>query len=232
MKKKAFLFGYGRDGRTLAQSLKAELIHTKIIEFSEENYHRAIEDGYDDTLYADVSKDEEFEHLDISEDDYVICVMDDEHLNVFLTLTLHAFFPRATIIAISDSIHASQKLKMAGASRVIDLYEVSANRIHNILKKPVATKLLDDFISRNDGITLREMKIPHNSFLDGMIVDEVDFQAFGVLLVGMIDLELGQKFIFVTSGTRHKLDSGDTLVCIGEKEDLKKFEAYMHRSEA
>jgi len=232
MKKKAFLFGYGGDGRTLAQSLKAEKMHSQVIESSEENYNRAIEDGYTNTLLVDVTKDEDFEHLDISEDDYIICVMDDEHLNVFLTLTLHAFFPKVTIIAISDSIHASQKLKMAGASRVIDLYQVSANRIHNILKKPVATKLLDDFLSRDDGITLREMIIPDKSFLDAKMVDDVDFQGFGVLLVGMIDVELGQKFIFVTYGTSHKLDSGDTLVCIGEKKDLEKFEAHMYRSEA
>jgi len=231
VKKNAFLFGYGSEGRALAEGLKGEDLHLHVIESSEENYLKAKEDGYMDVMLVDVARDEDFERLDVAEDDYIICVMKDEHLNVFLTLSLHALFPRTTIVAISDSIHTSQKLKMAGATKVIDLYQVSANRIHNILGKPVATKLLDGFISRDDGISLQEMEIPENSYLDGMIVDDVDFQAFGVLLVGMIDAELSHKFIFITTGVNHKLDSGDTLVCIGEKKDLIKFERHIARSE-
>lgn len=230
MKKNAFLFGYGSEGRALAEGLKGEELHFHVIESSEENYVKAKEDGYLDVMLVDITRDEDFERLDISEDDYIICVMDDEHLNVFLTLSLHALFPHTTIVAVSDSIHTSQKLRMAGATKVIDLYQVSANRIHNILRKPVATKLLDGFISRDDGISLQEIVIPEESYLDGMIVDDVDFQAFGVLLVGMIDEELSHKFIFITTGVNHKLDSGDTIVCIGEKKDLKKFEDYINRN--
>jgi len=230
MKKNAFIFGYGKKGRAIAHGLKDEDLRLYVIESLEANYQQAKEDGYLDLLLIDMTKDEDLERLDVMEDDYIICVMDDEHLNVFLTLSLHALYPTTTILGISDSIHVSQKLKMAGATKVIDMYQMSANRVHNILTKPIATKLLEEFIIRDDGISLQEIRIPENSYLNGMSVDEVDFQAFGVIMIGMIDVELSHKFIFITTGVNHKLDSGDILVCIGEKKDLKKFERYIARS--
>ena len=82
---------------------------------------------------------------------------------------------------------------MAGANKVIDLYEVSANKIHNILNRPIVTKLLEEFVIHKNGIGFKEMIIPHDSFLVGMMTDTIDFSPFGVLLVGMIDEELGRS---------------------------------------
>ncbi len=229
MKKSAFVFGYGGRGSSFAKGLKKDDFHLFIIENSKDEYQRAKEDGYKDVIYMDITKDEELESLSITGKSYIVCVMEDEHLNVFLTLSLRALFPEATIVAISDSIHVTQKLKMAGATKVIDLYQVSANRIHNILRKPIATKLLDNFVSDGYAISFREMLIPPNSYLDGMMVDDVNFSSHGVLLIGMIDIELSHKFIFITSGIDHKLDSGDTIVCIGYNDDLDVFEEKMKK---
>jgi voltage-gated potassium channel len=113
---------------------------------------------------------------------------------------------------------------MAGANKVIDMYEVSANKIHNILNRPVATQLLEEFVVHKKGIGFKEFVIPSKSFLHGLMTDDIDLSRYGVLLVGMIDEELGNDFIFVTAGVNHKLDSGDTIVCIAEQENLKNFE--------
>jgi len=229
MKKNAFIFGYGQRGNSFSKGLKKDDFHLYIVDSDKKLCQEAKDDGYVDVLYIDVTKDEALEELAIDDDSYIICVMEDEHLNVFLTLSLRALFPHATIVAISDSIHVTQKLKMAGASKVIDLYQVSANRIHNILRKPIATKLLDSFVSDSYAISFREMLIPENSYLDGMMADSVNFSTQGVLLIGMIDVELSHKFIFITSGIDHKLDSGDTIVCIGHDHDLDSFEERMKK---
>lgn len=231
MSPQIFLFGYGKVGRTIAQSLREESFRMHILESAPAPVVQAKEDGFVDVMQIDMTKDEELEKLDVKTQDYMVCVMDDTHLNVFLILSLRSLFPDTTILAISDSIHTTHKLKMAGADKVIDLYYVSAQRIHSILKKPVATKLLDGFISQGGGISFKEMTIPENSSLNGKMVDEIDFRAHKVLLVGLIDMELSHKFIFVTSGINHKLDSGDVIVCIGEKSDLESFEDSISRNE-
>jgi voltage-gated potassium channel len=113
---------------------------------------------------------------------------------------------------------------MAGADQVIDLYAVSANRIHNILTKPIATRFLEGFLDANHEYSFREIRIPEGSFLHGRTLGEVDFRRYGVIFIGMIDVELGNSFIFVTTGLEHKLDAGDIIVCIGHDEDLDRFE--------
>ncbi|HFS85065.1 MAG TPA: TrkA family potassium uptake protein, partial [Epsilonproteobacteria bacterium] len=198
-----------------------------ILVSGEAEVRQAQEDGFINVLQIDFTKDEVLEALSISSEDTILCMMDDTHLNVFLILSLRALFPDTIIIAVSDSIHTTQKLKMAGASKVIDLYNVSASRIHSILKKPVATKLLDGFISKDKGISFKEMTIPSGSYLDHKLVDDIDFHKHKILLVGMIDVELSHKFIFVTSGINHKLDAGDIIVCIGDKVDLDRFEMFL-----
>jgi voltage-gated potassium channel len=121
---------------------------------------------------------------------------------------------------------------MAGANKVIDLYEVSANKIHNILNRPIATQLLEEFVVHKNGIGFKELLIPSNSFLNGLMTDDIDLSTYGVLLVGLIDEERGHHFEFITAGINHKLDSGDTLVCIGKEEKLQAFEQHIKKKEA
>jgi len=231
MTKRAFVFGYASQGSSLVEGLKSNQFQIHIIETDEKLCKRAKVDGYDDVILMDVTNDNELATLDINPDDHIVCVMKDEHLNVFLTLSLRSLYPKTNIVAISDSIYTTQKLKMAGASKVIDIYKISANRIHNILNKPVATKLLDSFLSHEGSVSYREIHIPTDSSMDGDRISEIDFPSYGILLVGIIDIELGHNFIFATtSDIDHKLDSDDVLVCIGHNSDLDKFEQILKKN--
>jgi voltage-gated potassium channel len=224
--RKALMFGYSNTTKFLAENLTKELHYLVIIVDDDESYQAAKKAGYRVKL-LDITDDDVLEELDVAENDYLICVMKDHYINVFLTLSLHSLFPKTTIIALSDSYHATQKLKMAGATRIIDLYQVSANRIHNILTKPVATKLIERLFSPEEDFSFKEMLIPKNSILDGVMADDFDFSKYGIILVGMIDKRLSNQFIFITSGLENRFDVGDTLVCIGYNSDLEKFEKFI-----
>jgi len=223
----AFMFGYSQKRLFLAQELGCQLMGFTIIVNDKESYNKALKDGYSNVHFLDITDDTALEQLTVKDNDYLICVMDDHYLNVFLTLSLHALFPKAIVVALSDSPHTTQKLKMAGASKIIDLYQVSANRIHNILHKPVATKLVERLLTSDEDFSFKEMLIPKGSSLDGVMVDDFDFTWHGVILVGMIDKRLSNQFIFITSGLENRFDVGDTIVCIGYNADLEKFENYI-----
>jgi len=227
--KNILLFGYGKHGKFIAKGLYEDGFSVKVIESNLDFYLDAKEDGFEDALHIDVTKDEELKALKPEKYEQIVCVMDDGHLNVFLTLSLRSLFVECYILSLSDSVHTTKKLQMAGANKVIDLYEVSASKIHNILKRPIATKLLEKFVTQKGGISFQEMLIPEDSFLIGMMTDEIDFSPFGVLLLGMIDKELGHAFVFITAGINHKIDAGDTIVCMGDKEKLEAFEEEIKR---
>jgi len=226
--KEAFIFGYSKRSNFLTKELQKKNFFLSIIVSDSDSFDRAKEDGYLDVIKLDMTDDDELlKKLTPKEDDYLVCVMEDSHFNVFLTLSLRELFPKNKIIAISDSFHVTQKLKMAGANRVIDLYQVSANRIYNILNKPIATKLIDKVLSSEDSLSVREITIPDNSFLDNIMVDDFDFSKYSIILVGMIDKRLSNQFLFITTGLEHKVDIGDVLVCMGYNEDLDRFEKHI-----
>lgn len=222
------MFGYGKSSSFVAKELMSTGLHLTLVLSTQEACDRAYADGYLDVKKIDMTDDTALEKLEVSEKDYFVCVLEDKHLNVFLTLSLHALFPKTTIIALSDSFHTTQKLKMAGAKRIIDLYQVSANRLYNILHKPVTTKLIDKLLSPHEDFSFKEILIPENSIIDKVMVDTFDFRPHNVIMVGMIDNRLSKKFLFVTSGVENRFDSGDTIVCIGYNSDLEKFEAYIN----
>jgi len=226
-RQKAFMFGYSQERLFLAKELGYKLMGFSIIVNEKQAYKKAVADGYNNVKLLDVTDDTALEELPVKDNDYLICVMDDHYLNVFLTLSLHELFPKAIVVALSDSPHTTQKLKMAGASKIIDLYQVSANRIYNILHKPVATKLVERLLTSDEDFSFKEMKIPKGSSLDGVMVEDFDFTRHGVILVGMIDERLSNQFIFITSGLENRFDVGDTIVCIGYNTDLEKFENYI-----
>jgi len=231
MTKHVILFGYGKCGVNIADTIHAHGAKILLVESDKKRYKRAMEHGFEECRLMDVTRDEELETLPVKPEDQLVCVMDDDHLNVFLVLSRRALFPDNTILAISDSIHATRKLKMAGADKVIDLYAVSANRIQNILNKPVATRFLEGFVDHTHEYSFREIEIPEGSFLHGRKLEEIDFHRYGIIFVGMIDVELGNSFIFVTTGLEHKLDSGDIIVCIGHDEDLERFAEAIRQNE-
>jgi voltage-gated potassium channel len=228
--KKIILFGYGKHGRPIANGLKEDGYRVKVVEENQDAYEHALKDGFEAAM-IDMSDDDSLLELDLLECDQIVCVMDDEHYNVFLTLSLTALFSDLYIVAISDSVHVTHKLRLAGAKRVIDMYEVSANRIHNILHRPVATELLKDFVANKKGISFMEMEIPEGSFLHGKMSNEIDFARYDVLLVGLVDFERHQGFEFVTTGHQHHLDAGDIIVCMGEVEKLRIFKKLISKKE-
>ena len=231
LKNKIAIFGYGNHGKFIAKGLASDGFAVTIVESNKSFYDDAKIDGFQNVIFADVTKDSELKKMNLVSFAQLVCVMDDEHLNVFLTLSLRSLFKDSYILSISDSLNVTKKLQMAGANKVIDLYEVSANKIYNLLDRPIATKLLEEFVHNQGGITFKEMVIPVDSFLHEKKAEEIDFSSFGVLLVGMIDEELGHSFVFVTAGISHKLDSGDTIVCLGEKEKLDAFEELIAKKE-
>ena len=232
LQNKIVIFGYGNHGKFIAKGLASDGFDITLVVADKKFYEDAQNDGYEKLFLVDVTKDSDLKKLELDSFTQLVCVMDDEHLNVFLTLSLRSLYKESYILSISDSLNVTKKLKMAGADKVIDLYEVSANKIYNILDRPIATKLLEDFVNNKDGITFKEMLIPEHSFLDGMMAEDVDFSSYDVLLVGMIDEELSHAFVFVTAGIAHKLDTGDTIVCLGTREKLETFEKLIQHKEA
>ena len=225
--KNVIIFGYGKFGNSIAKSIKdEENTNVLVVVNSDKEYELAVMEGMDVRKF-NVESDASIEKLNIEQETNLICAMDNNHENLFLALTLRGLYKQNYIMAISDSIHLTDKFRMAGVNKVIDIYTVSGNMIKNILKNPIATKFLQGFMNRSHDYKFREIIIKDGSKLNKKLLDSVDFHSYNIIFIGMINKETGNQFIFSTVGFNHEIDNGDILVCIGKDEDVDKFEKEM-----
>jgi len=221
-KKDVLIFGYGRFGGSIAKSIREYGENVRVAVNSKEEYKKAREDKIDVEMF-NLESDESIAKLNIKEDLVLICAMDNNHENLFLSLSLRDLYTRSYIVSISDSIHVTDKLRMTGVNRVIDIYSISGNILKHILTIPVATKFLQGFINKSHDYIFKEIKIGKNSPLNGKKLSEIDFSKFNIIFIGMIDEELGNQFVFNTVGFDHKIDEGDIIVCVGKEQDIYRF---------
>lgn len=221
-KKNIFLFGYGNFGRQLYKNLSASGHDVTVVSAAEELLEREIEDNIK-LATINMKRNDDILALNIHpQEDLLYCAMSKTANNLFLVLTLRALFPHAKIIAISNTSENTRKLTYAGADSVIDLYEATSRRVVNMLTKPAVTKALDEIIYKQNNLKMAEIELPSHSFLDGVFVADIEFKSMGVILIAIIDKELGHELLFTDHRINHKLDYGDVLVVIGLNENLNK----------
>ncbi len=232
-KDRVLLFGYGRYGEQIAKHLKYGGYGVYIAEYDKKNLKRAAQDGFKDISVVDIESDEELADLLISNGfARVFCAFDNEEENIYLTITFKSIFKHIDIIALCESKETERKLKLAGADKVIDTMEAAANRIFFILEKPAVTEAIDHILFKDPSLTFKEIEIPPGSFLDGVNIKEAGIKkSFGIIVIGIVDKELGNRFTFITKGVSHKLDAGDVLVVIGKKSDIERFERSLEGKE-
>ncbi len=217
-----YIFGYGKFGKSVYKALSKFDYTIKIKVVVQDIYNEAVNDGLDVELY-DMYDDESIKSLGLESVDRVICAMDNNHKNLFLTLSIRELYPKLYIMGLSNSIHLTDKLKMAGANRVIDTYGLSGLMIKNVLLKPASSEFLQGFINNSHGLIFKEFTITKESDLDGKMVSTIDFDSYNIIFIGMVDLEKGKNFIFTTAGQEHKIDEDDILLLVGKEENIDKF---------
>lgn len=218
---KIVLFGFDDYGEKIAKVIEKKDI--KVVVFNSEEEQRAKDKLYDVIKFIDIN-DDELKSLD--EFDLTIAALRDEDKNLFLCLSLKELFPKRKLIAKVSEKGNEYKYRLAGVDKIINPYEVSANRIMTILQKPLTLKIIEEIIFQDNTLSFAEIEIPKNSFLDGKYIREVDKEIsknYNILIIAIVDKEMGENVQFVTKGLNHKLDEGDILVVVGDIFDIEQF---------
>lgn len=173
---------------------------------------------------VDYTDDEQLKSLGIgNEVGIVFSFFEEDAKNVYLIISAKDIDPGVLIITLSQSLDSSEKLRAAGADKVIDPYEISGRKIFNMIKKPLISETIEHVIFGQTSINLAEVEIKADSFLDGQKLGEAQLsQNYNLILLGVVDRELGNDFIFRLSDIDHKLDPRDLLVVIGATEEIER----------
>ena len=215
------LFGFDDFGEDVAKALGKK--NLTVIVFNDEEEKRAKDKLYDVIKLREIDDDE---LMKIEEFDIAVAVLKDEDKNLFLSLSLKDLFPYKKVIAKVSEKGNEYKYRLAGVDKIINPYEVTANRIMTILKKPLTLKIIEEIIFEDNDLSFAEIEIPKDSFLEGKYIKDIYKEisdTYNILIVAIVDKEISENVQFITKGVNHKLDSGDILVVVGDKNDIEQF---------
>jgi voltage-gated potassium channel len=224
-KQRVIIYGFLAIASEIANILRNKKYDILIIDTNEKVLQRAQKDGFD-TQKIDSLEDKEFLDIGMDQDNLkaFFCMGEDKNENLLVVLSVRNLNKNLKIIALSDVQKAEQTLMLAGANKVINPYEIGALRISRLLHKPAVLDVLDNILFSDSDIVIEEIFIEKNSILDGVYLKDVTIPyQEDLIILGIQDKELGDKFIFFGAGINHKIDYGDTLVVLGRLCDLQKF---------
>ncbi len=223
--RKMVIFGYSKTGREIAKLLEDEDIDLTIIDENPMLVSDANEDGFFGR-YSSFKDDKLLSEVGIGKDvEVLFCVSDIDSMNLFITLSARNMDSNIKILTKIVRKEDEKKMILAGANRTISPHEVGAIKAYRIIQKPKVSRVLDQLSRLKNKISITEIEIPKGSSLDGVYLNEAKIvKESNLIFLGILDKELGEKFIFFSKGINHKLDGGDILVAIGNRRDIRTFE--------
>jgi voltage-gated potassium channel len=210
--------GFGRLGKPICDELKALKAPFVVIEKNEEIIDELIEADY---LFVngDATSDETLMKAGLQRARGVIAVLPSDAENVYVTLSSKVLKPDIFIVSRAIEDETEQKLKRAGANRIVKPYEIGASRMVNLLIRPGVVDFID-IVARTRGLelNLEEIVVRNNSALRDKTLAESSLRQKLNIIVVAIFREDGKIVYNPTSS--EKILEGDRLIAIGQMKDL------------
>ncbi len=218
MKGHYIICGFGRVGHQVGDELKNDQIQYVVVDkkpgTSDELEPTGIPYIVGDATTNGVLKDAGLEKAK-----GLIACADSDMENVFVTLSARAANPDIYIVARASGKDAEEKLKMAGANRVISPYFISGRRMAGLAVKPVTSDFLDTVMhGEHLAFSLREISVPKKSLMVDKSLAEAEIrQKSGATVLAIRKADGGFNLQPLANST---VEANDILIVIGTHEQL------------
>ncbi|MBN2025450.1 MAG: potassium channel protein [Actinobacteria bacterium] len=211
--------GYGRVGEVVCDTMAEAGVDFVVVEIDHDRIEDAIDRGF---LHIEGSATETdtLEQAGVKRAKGLVCALENDADNLFTTISARFLNPDLMIVTRSISRDSVDKLRFAGADRIISPYELSGRQMATFLLRPGVYDYLD-LVTIDIAVEYRmeELLVEEGSPLDGHTIGELDIKAkTGALITavrksGSMDFETNPH-----KDTR--IDAGDLLIALGTERDL------------
>ena len=209
--------GYGRVGSQIAEDFAARKVPFVIIDEKEELIERCIERGYL-VVEGDATSDEVLREAGIQRAKCLLAATDNDANNIYITLSARHLNQKLFIVARANHDETEEKLKLAGADRVISPYTIGGHRMATLALQPAVVEFLDA-ITRAGNIELAVQEVilsPASSLIGKTMAVAQNTMKDGTMIVAL------KKEGKLLTGTRTQLsiEAGDAIIVVGAPEQL------------
>jgi voltage-gated potassium channel len=215
------VLGYGRMGQAVIEVLRDRGVEFAVVDLDPERCHE-LEEEHLPVVRGDATQEEVLLAARVDRASTLItCLADDAH-NVYAILLARQLNPDITLIARAVEDGAEERLRLAGADRVLNPYRVGGMRLAITALKPTVTDFIDASLSGSSmELELAEVVVHPSSDLAGKTLAGAGVrQRFGIIVVA---LKRGEKSTF-NPGPDELIEAGDVLVALGPIQALESIE--------
>ncbi|HEX2031759.1 MAG TPA: NAD-binding protein [Actinomycetota bacterium] len=209
---------YGRVGQAVARELEHEDAPFLVIDRKPELQDDMERDG---VLYMieDPTSEEILRLAGVERARGLLCAVDSDAENLFITLIGRSLNPRMFIVARAAHRESVDRLRRAGANRVISPYASSGREMALQAVRPHLVGSLELSARGNDRVRLDEIAVDEGSDLDGRAIGEACRSAVPVVL------RRSDGTVLSNPGADEVLRAGDVIMLVGDPSTLRSVEA-------
>ena len=208
---------YGRVGRAVMEEIKRRGYTTVVIEAKPELEPLLAEHGVR-YIPGDPADETVLRQAGIERARGLVCAVDSDAANVFITLTARALNPDLRIIARASERASIDKLVRAGADEVVSPYGLTGRRMAVLAVQPSVLEVLD-LLNLGSDIRLEEVAVQAGTHLDGLTIAEARARYAGVAILA---LKKPGSEVLAGPGREVRLAPGDLIVALGPAEILNR----------
>lgn len=157
------LCGFGRVGREIARKFMQEGIAFVIVDINQASLEPAAAEGFT-VVHGNASDVEVLKAAGIARARGLVTAIDADADNIYVTLSARVLRPDLRIVARANREDSEQKLRLAGADRVISPYTIGGRRMASLAMRPTAVDFVDIVLSADNGqLLLEDLTIPATS---------------------------------------------------------------------
>ncbi|MDX8363637.1 potassium channel protein [Cytobacillus sp. IB215665] len=212
--------GIGRVGEQVLQRFVQEGVQVVVIERDKERLEQ-IEENF---LYivGDATEDRVLYNAGIERAKGLVATLPDDASNVFVSLTAKGLNPNIQIVARAEKVESEEKLRIAGASKVINPSSLGGRRMAMSVVKPISVDYIDTILQLGkDEYGVEEIMIqPRSKVVNISLRDNNIRSVYGVTIVA-----IKRKHRLISNPHPDELlKEGDLTIVFGTEGQLVKFE--------
>jgi len=206
---------YGRVGQAAVEELVAQGAGVVVVEVDPAREPDMVEAG---VLYIldDPTREDVLEQAGIERARGLLCAVDSDASNVYITLLARARNPDLFIIGRASSPESVEALGRAGSNRVVSPYRLSGTRMAALAFQPAMLEFVD-MVSVAPDLRIEELVVGDRSPLAGATVRAAAAQYDGVMIMAVRSPD---GTLLVPPRADTELAAGDLLIVVGPMEAL------------
>lgn len=210
--------GFGRVGRAVAEEVAATGRPYVVVDVNEQSVATAEEVGAP-VIHGDGTEDAELRRAGIDRAHALVACADSDEKNVFITLSARAMRPELVLVARASSPAAAEKLRRAGADRVVEPYSSAGRTMATQVLKPHVAALLDvTGIGGSPGLRFEEIVVSEGCEACARTLRDLDLR--GRTGASVVAVRRAHGELVASPGADLVLGAGDVVVAVGSPRQI------------